>query len=404
MRKKHILRRFAYLDCRISGEDVLHFLQLCGRQSIVLYHLTRTEEGYTCTIRLDSYVRARHLRYLTGVHIEILKKRGFPYALRSLLQRKIFLCGGIFCILLWCFLSGHIWEIRFTGNLRITNETLLRYLRTEHVQSGMKKKDADTQAIASGLRSAFPDFVWVAAEISGTVLYIRIEEARKVQEKETPTDDSSLYADKEGDILALVTRKGISRKAPGDHVYPGDLLVSGEIPLYDDGMNITGYTYCGADADILLATEYVYYDRIMYAHLQPVYEKSRFCGIQAGIADTQLRLWQKPTTGELTADIYPLAFSRDCPLPVTLTVYSVRPCRYVTVRYTQAEAAVLLQKHFSEFFVQLAKKVMRITENNVKIALYQEYAVAYGRLSAKEYTGVSQATPKTSRKDQTLDD
>lgn len=404
MKKRHVLRRFAWLDCRMSGAEVLRFLHLCSRQSIVLEHLSKTDDGYTFTIRLDHYVRIRHLRYLTGVHIQVVRKKGFPFRLRSLLGRKAFLGGLFFCVLLWWFLSGHIWEIRFTGNVQTTNETLIRYLRTEHIQSGMKKKDVDTRAIAAGLRNAFPEFVWVAAESSGTVLYIRIEEAKQVEEEDTAQNDASLYADKEGEIVSIVTRNGIAQKTAGDYVYPGDLLVSGEIPLYDDGQNITGYTYCGADADIVLATEYVYYDRITYVHQQPVYEKARFCGVQAGIASTQLRLWQKPEAGEIIASVYPLAFSKDCPLPFSLTVYSVRPCRYVSAVYSQEEAAALLQEHFSEFFVQLAKKVMRITANNVKIALYQDYAIASGRLSTEETTGMPGATPKTSRKDQTLDD
>lgn len=403
MKKRHILRRFAYLDCHLSGGEALRFLHLCSRQSIVLKNLTREDDGYTFSIRLNDYVRARHLRYLTSVHIKVLHKRGFPFALWSALRRKAFLLGVFFCTLLWWFLSGHIWEIRFSGNVQTTNETLLRYLATAHIQSGMKKKDADTKAIAASLRNAFPGFVWVAAETSGTVLYIRIEEAKQMQEEEAVPEDASLYADKEGQIISLVTRNGCSQKTTGDYVYPGDLLVSGEIQLYDDGQNITEYTYCGADADIVLATEYVYYDRISYEHRQPVYEKARFCGLQAGIADTQLRLWHKPAGGELTATVFPLALSRDCPLPVSVTFYSVRSCQYITATYTPEEAAALLQAHFSEFFVQLAKKVMRITANNVKIALYKDYAIASGRLSTEEYTGIYGATQKT-RKEQTPDD
>lgn len=404
MKKKHWLRRFAVLECGICGEGVFRFFQLCRKNAICLQNIQKKQDTYTFQIRADEYVRARHLRYLSGVHLVILKKYGFPFVLRRLSARSAFCFGILLCSILWWALSGHIWEIRFTGNIKVTSESMLRFLAAEHVCAGMKKKETDTRKIADALRDAFPSFVWVAAETKGTVLYIRVEEVKETVTATVPSDDCSLYADREGQILSMVTRNGIAMKEAGAYVYPGDLLVSGEIPLYDDGQNITGYTYCGADADILIETSYSYYDRIDYAHLQPVYTESRFCGLQAGVTDTQLRLWQQPARGEIMATVFPLRLSENCPLPFSFTFYSVRDCRYREEMYTQDEAAALLQEHFSEFFVQLAKKVMRITTNNVKIALYNDHATASGRLTTAEYTGIQGPTPKTTRKDTTTDD
>ena len=41
-------------------------------------------------------------------------------------------------------------------------------------------------------------------------------------------------------------------------VHPGDMLVEGKNPVYNDSEEIASWQYCVADADILGITEYAY--------------------------------------------------------------------------------------------------------------------------------------------------
>ena len=54
-----------------------------------------------------------------------------------------------------------------------------------------------------------------------------------------------------------------------------------------------------------------------------------------------------------------------------------------------------MQEHFSEYYEQLRKKVMRITANDVKIILYKDCAVAYGIVYTQEKTGSLAQTEKS---------
>lgn len=395
MKGKHILRRYARVTCHLTGDEPLRFFNLCRQQHIVLHNLQKETDGYRFSLSVTDFMKTGHIRHVAGVRLKVTGKKGFPFQMHRFFSRRAW-CIAVFAVffMLWTA-CGYIWDIRISGNQEYSTDSILKYLRDTAVFCGMKKSDADTKEIASGLRSTFPHLVWVSAEKKGTVLYIRMEEARQTEKANLPENDSSLYADHEGYITSLTVRKGIRKVSKGDYVYPGQLLISGEIPLYDDGQHIMDYTYCQADGDVVLDTAYVYYDRIPYVHTKYIYEPEAFWGIQFSTPSQAICLHGRDRTGVLRAVSHQLKLSDTFLLPVTVTLYYDQPFQTAGAMYSKQEAAALLQEHFSEFFMQLAKKVLQISENNVKIALYQEYAVAYGIVHTRETTGISSHTPRS---------
>jgi len=69
-----------------------------------------------------------------------------------------------------------IWDIHFQGNHHYTADTLVRYLDTQDVRYGMKKKKINCEELEAGMREAFPQITWVSARVSGTRLVIQIKE------------------------------------------------------------------------------------------------------------------------------------------------------------------------------------------------------------------------------------
>ena len=302
----------------------------------------------------------------------------------------VVLCGALLGI---CY--GFIWDIRITGNREITNESILRYLRTIQISCGTVKKSVDPHSIAADLRNAFPSFSWVSVEKTGTILQIQVEEARKNVAVQKSGSEGSLYADKEGEIDSVITRSGVCKVEEGEYIYPGDLLVSGEIAVMDDGGNVIRYAYCEADADIVVNTAYVYYDRLAYTYQKREYEKPRLSAVQLGVGDKQLKIGEKHISGEYYANAYRFRLSEAFVLPITLTMYKAVSYTENPAAYSDEEAVRLLQEHFSEYYEQLRKKVMRITANDVKIILYKDCAVAYGIVYTQEKTGSLAQTEKS---------
>ena len=83
--------------------------------------------------------------------------------------------------------------------------------------------------------------------------------------------ESDLIAGSGGVIESIVTRKGVPQVQVGDRVKKGDLLVSSEIPIFNDEKEVTGYQYCGADADIFIRTVYEYQDEFPLIYEEKVY-------------------------------------------------------------------------------------------------------------------------------------
>lgn len=395
MRIKERLKKYGQVACQISGEEPLRFLNLCRSQNIRLYGVQKKDEGYICAMSVRDFFQIRHLRHLAGVHIQVIRRRGLPFLLQKVEKRSVFVLGILLCGALLGICYGFIWDIRITGNREITNESILRYLRSIQISCGTVKKYVDPHSIAADLRNAFPSFSWVSVEKTGTILQIQVEEARKNVAVQKSGSEGSLYADKEGEIDSVITRSGVCKVEEGEYIYPGDLLVSGEIAVMDDGGNVIRYAYCEADADIVVNTAYVYYDRLAYTYQKREYEKPRLSAVQLGVGDKQLKIGEKHISGEYYANAYRFRLSEAFVLPITLTMYKAVSYTENPAEYSHEEAANLLQEHFSEYYEQLRKKVMRITENDVKIILYKDCAVAYGIVYTQEKTGSLAQTEKS---------
>ena len=388
MKKRYRLGRYGQVVCGISGEEPMRFLNLCRDRKISLYGVIKKDEEYICAMSVRDFFQIRHLRRMAGVHIRVIRRSGIPFLLQKTEKRSAFVLGILlFGAILWiCY--GFIWDIRITGNGEITDESILRCLKMMQISCGIPKKAVNTHEVAADLRNAFPSFSWVSVEKIGTILKIQVKEARKNVETKETEGEGSLYADREGRVVSAVTRSGICMVEQGDYVYPGDLLVSGEVPIMDDGGNVIRYEYCEADADILLETAYVYYDRLNYLHTRRIYAQRTPCRIQLGLGECQLYVGLDSFKSEVRARTVRFRLSEAFILPVTLTIYESVPYTEIQAMYSQEEASGRLQEHFSEFFVQLRKKVMRITENDVKIKLNKDYAVAWGIVYTQEHTGV----------------
>ena len=395
MSVKERLKKYGQVACQISGEEPLRFLNLCRSQNIRLYGVQKKDEGYICAMSVRDFFQIRHLRHLAGVHIQVIRRRGLPFLLQKVEKRSVFVLGILLCGALLGICYGFIWDIRITGNREITNESILRYLRSVQISCGTVKKAVDPHSVAADLRNAFPSFSWVSVEKTGTILQIQVEEAKKNMAVRETTNEGSLYADKEGEIVSVITRSGVCKVEKGEYVYPGDLLISGEIAVMDDGGNVIRYAYCEADADIVLNTAYVYYDRLAYTYQKREYEKPRLAAVQLGIGDKQLKIGEKYISGEYHVDAYQFRLSEAFVLPVILTVYEALSYTENPAVYSHEEAVQLLQEHFSEYYEQLRKKVMRITANDVKIILYKDCAVAYGIVYTQEKTGSLAQTEKS---------
>ena len=86
------------------------------------------------------FFRLRPLRNKTGVHIQIIQRRGMPFFFLRNKKRKAFFTGMILGGILIFFLTGRIWNIHIEGNVRNSTGEILDFLDKQDINHGMSKK------------------------------------------------------------------------------------------------------------------------------------------------------------------------------------------------------------------------------------------------------------------------
>ena len=261
-----------YLRIRVSGFSPERFLNACCHRGIHLWGLHPVKGAYEMFLTISGFRRLKPVIKKTGTTVRITGRYGLPFFLHRYRRRKIFFVGACMSVCMIYFLSLFIWNIDIRGNYTRTDETLLRFLETRHVEHGMRIANVDCGRIVKDIRKEYDDIIWVSASVEGSRLIIQIKENEdsfenkadledeNKQEEADGQDGINLVADQDCVITEMITRKGTPSVHVGDEVKKGDLLVSGIVEVKNDNQEVTGYQMQKADADIQGRTTIEYRD------------------------------------------------------------------------------------------------------------------------------------------------
>ena len=176
---------YGYVILGIEGEQLGRFLNLCRNRGIFMEKISYIDEGrIQACVSVRDYFKLRPVRNKTGVHIKILKKGGLPVRMIRCRKKKAFAAGLLLGSILVIFLSGRIWNIQISGNIKNSTPEILKYLEKEEIVHGMSKKKVNCTQLAASVRKDFPDITWVSARITGCKLILDIKEKEELQTAE----------------------------------------------------------------------------------------------------------------------------------------------------------------------------------------------------------------------------
>jgi len=287
-------------------------------------------------------------------------------------KRKLFFAGIIVTLLFLYGMTFFVWSFSFEGNETISDDILLRFVNALDVNYGTRRDKIDIQMVEEEIREYFDSVSWVSVRINGTKLIVNIKEnvlpGKNNTVQENIKDD--LYAGTDGTVVSMITRKGVPQVKVGSEVKTGDLLVSGEVPIFDNDGNIVSYDYVDADADIIIRTQYPihrevsrYYKHknytgneyhIPYVRFGQNYFSLCFFDKQFALYDVVMQENTNPVLKEFSIPIF----------------WGVRRyCEYVEIEdlYGDEEGTIILKKFLDETMKELNEKGVQIIENNVKI-------------------------------------
>ncbi len=267
-----------YLAIKVWGFSTERFMNLCSSHNIFLWNIKNCGTYYTMCISIKGFYQLRSITRKTGTRVAITGRYGLPFFWKRMRRRKIFLAGLVGSLLFLIWMESFIWNIEVKGNFYVTTDVFMDFLSENNVYSGMKKGKIDIETLEKAIRNEYDIVTWTSAKIEGTKLVIQIKENELLTEpvEEIKTEDNEGYhliADMDGIVVSIITRKGVPLVTEGTEVKAGDILIEGQIPIYNEDTTIKRYEYCKADADILLKNNFT-----VSENLKEKYEKKNYTG------------------------------------------------------------------------------------------------------------------------------
>ena len=355
------------------------------------------------------FKRLKSIARKTDVLLRITEKHGFPFLLILGRRRSLWVGGLAVFFLLICLSSFYVWDISFEGNHRFTDETLLHFMATVPVQCGMRKSRISCTELEKRIRNAFPEISWVSAELTGTRLTIHLRENNRIlQARLEPESPCELTAGTDGTVTRIIVRNGKARVKVGDTVKAGDVLVSGELPLYDDFEALVKINKVHADAEVYAkTTRTVEWKCPETKEIRARTGKRRrgiffkfldleFCFLTPGL--------KKENTWELFMEEFQLKLSKNFYLPVyggILTAEEYVPYEKVL---TEAEISESADRYLNEYLQNFTEKGIQILGSDVKIERSESHWKIHGTLTVVEDIAKESPMPEDQEEIQTVDE
>ena len=359
-----------YLYVRLTGYSPERFFNLCGNAGIILWKLHREETGYVFCISLRAFRRLKPMLRKSGTQIRILKRVGLPFLLFRYRKHRFFAIGILAAFLFLMVMSRFVWSVEISGNHQYSTQLLTKFLAEEQIGYGVRKREIDCENAEVLLRNHFPDITWVSVRLSGTKLYVAVQERLPAgnAEEGPALVASDLVTEVAGEVTSVLVRRGTALVQAGDEVEAGTVVVSGMIPIQDDSGETVSYDLCAADADVTIHTTLPYEDH--FSAKKQVREqigKTKY-GIGVLTEDGQLNLFwqQKAQTGCIR--IYrQICLGRDFYLPFTLVTERLWQYENNETDRTEAEIKRIAQEKLDNYIQKIRKNAIQILSNSVII-------------------------------------
>ena len=364
---------YGYIMILVKGEQLERFLNLCRNRKVYMERIRYiNSDQLTAQLNARDFLRLRPIRSKTGVHIQIMEKRGMPFFFFRNKKRKAFFAGLLLGCILIFFMTGRIWNIHIEGNVRNSTGEILDFLEEQGVVHGMSKKKVNCSEIAAAVRRKFQETTWVSARIEGTRLILEIQEGTAGKE--------------------MIVRAGVPVKKPGDTCEKGELLVSGELHIMNDSQEIVRNEYVHADADIFISRQISYYQEFPMKYSTEIPSGNTKKGIYFRIGHWYVELYQTATKKQrCITEEYPLRITENFVLPVWGGRAEVIDYIKKEEFYTQEEARQEAGRRFQQYEKKLLQNGIKITDNHVTTKVTDQLCITRGTLQIIEQTGKESA-------------
>ncbi len=369
---RFLLYMRGYYSILVSGYGAERFINLCKIKNIYLWDLQMKQHEYSMNISKTDYRELTTIIEKTGVKVDIQRKYGLPFLFIGKYNRILYIIFLVVAISLIFLSNIFVWKIEFEGNYTLSKEQLSDFLDDYNVKVGTLKKEIDYKVLEENLRKQYPFIKWCSIAVSGNTLVVKIEENSLYKQDNDSVPDfiySDIIASSDGIITSLMVKNGLALVKIGDTVTKGQILVTGQIPIYDDSLNIKNYQYYDANADIKIETTFNNTET-----LDDIYYVKEYTGRVKNIPYFQvkgkdLRLMKKITFAyyDIYTTTHQFSLFGLLNLPLYYGTCEAREYYLKEEKYKEEEVVTIFNEKLSNYYETLDEKGVQILQKNVKI-------------------------------------
>jgi similar to stage IV sporulation protein len=229
-----------YLEILVRGSQLEKFINLATCSGLSLWEVKRLgPDVISLKIRAYGFLRTRGIARRTGCQVKICHKNGWPFVLRQLAERKLFVAGGVlFCAAL-LYLASLVWVIRIEGLDRSEQAAVLKILHQAGLKPGENRRTIMAQKgiIEREALLRLSNLVWLGITLKGVVAEVKVVPR---QAPPAPARPADLVADCDGLVTKIIVIRGVPLVKEGDTVIRNQLLISGTM-CYNTGTDGASY-------------------------------------------------------------------------------------------------------------------------------------------------------------------
>lgn len=223
--------------------------------------------------------------------ITVIKESGYKPAIRKTFRKRSTIAGLIIFALILFYQSTFVSEIRILGYEKFTETEIRDSLREAGLYEGCSKS-VDLKKVKLHIYDDLDNIAWIGVKYIGNLAEVSIVEGTitpKPVDKSKPCD---IIADKEGYVERTIAREGVVTAQPGTFVKPGDVLISGIVPLRNTayGTPTAGLTerYVHSAGEVYAKVPYrLFYYQEKYEDIKEPTGRSTY-GIRLEIGDLKI--------------------------------------------------------------------------------------------------------------------
>lgn len=208
------------------GGQTANFLQRAAKSHYKLRNIRPILGGVSAQCGAKQYITLHRLAKVCHVRLQLHKRHGLYFYLRTVLLKKGLLVGGCVFFILFVLQQNLIWKMDY-GTLSVGQQARIAKILWEscNIAPGAYTSEELLAAGEAELLSTAEEFSWVSLNFTGGRLTIEATAASVVPEI-AQGSSTDTYAKIDGEIVQVNVQQGTPMVSVGDLVEMGQVLIS----------------------------------------------------------------------------------------------------------------------------------------------------------------------------------